>query len=44
MPTHIVPCIICGTPVACSEDVHALGAGGQAGEGGCENPPLIEFC
>ena len=44
MPTHITECVICGEEVACCNDVHALGIGGSHGEGGCENPPHIEFC
>jgi hypothetical protein len=24
--------------------MHAAGCGGKYGEGGCENPPYIEFC
>lgn len=44
MPTHTTHCVICEEPVSCCDDVHALGVGGQHGEGGCENPPHIEFC
>lgn len=44
MPLHKVPCIICGKQVYCTQDEHALGCGGQQGEGGCDNPPAIEFC
>lgn len=44
MGTHVTQCIICGAEVACCENVHALSSGGARGEGGCENPPYIEFC
>jgi hypothetical protein len=44
MPTHITNCTVCGEAVACCNDVHALSIGGQHGEGGCDNPPHIEFC
>lgn len=44
MSTHITHCIICGEQVACCMDEHALGIGGKHGEGGCLNPPYIEFC
>jgi hypothetical protein len=44
MSTHITRCIVCGKDIYCTSDVHALGCGGQRGEGGCENPPYIEFC
>lgn len=44
MSTHRTFCVVCGTDVLCSGDNHALGCGGKAGEGGCENPPYIEFC
>ena len=44
MGTHITKCIICGNDVVCCNDVHALGCGGDSGEGGCDNPPYIEFC
>ncbi len=44
MSTHITQCIICGVDVACCNDEHALGCGGDSGEGGCGNPPYIEFC
>lgn len=44
MSTHITQCVVCGKAVYCSADEHALGAGGKHGEGGCENPPHIEFC
>lgn len=44
MPTHITKCVVCRKQVACTQDEHALGAGGKHGEGGCENPPYIEFC
>ena len=44
MSTHITKCVVCNKKIACSEDVHALGIGGKRGEGGCENPPFIEFC
>jgi hypothetical protein len=42
--THRTFCVICGIDVYCSGDNHALGSGGQHGEGGCDNPPYIEFC
>jgi hypothetical protein len=44
MSTHITKCIVCGKNVFCSQDEHALGCGGSHGEGGCQNPPYIEFC
>lgn len=44
MPTHKTQCFICGKDVFCSSDTHALGCGGEYGEGGCNNPPYIEFC
>jgi len=44
MPTHITQCVVCGSDVACCDDVHALSCGGDHGEGGCKNPPFIEFC
>ena len=44
MSTHITQCVICGENVPCCEDIHALGIGGNHGEGGCGNPPYIEFC
>lgn len=44
MSTHITECIVCGKKCYCSSDEHALGIGGKRGEGGCENPPHIEFC
>ncbi len=42
--THTTQCVVCGKDVYCCEDVHALGIGGKRGEGGCSNPPFIEFC
>lgn len=44
MPTHVTHCVVCGVEVACCQDEHMLGCGGEHGEGGCENPPHIEFC
>jgi hypothetical protein len=44
MSTHITQCVVCGEDVACCHDEHALGCGGKHGEGGCQNPPYIEFC
>lgn len=44
MSTHITQCVICGKDCYCSSDAHALGCGGKYGEGGCQNPPAIEFC
>lgn len=44
MSTHRTFCVVCGTAVYCSGDNHALGSGGWHGEGGCDNPPYIEFC
>lgn len=44
MSTHITQCVVCGVDVACCNDTHALGIGGKRGEGGCHNPPYIEFC
>jgi hypothetical protein len=44
MSTHRTFCVVCGTDVYCSGDNHALGSGGVHGEGGCDNPPYIEFC
>ena len=44
MSTHITQCVVCGKNVYCCQDEHALGAGGAHGEGGCENPPFVEFC
>ena len=44
MPVHVTHCVVCGTEIACCHDVHALGCGGKNGEGGCKNPPYIEFC
>ena len=42
--THITNCIVCGTETGCCSAMHAAGCGGKYGEGGCENPPYIEFC
>ena len=44
MPTHRARCVVCQKVVLCSGDEHALGCGGKHGEGGCDNPPDIEFC
>lgn len=44
MSTHVTQCVVCGKDVYCGDDVHALGCGGKYGEGGCDNPPHIEFC
>ena len=44
MSTHRTNCVVCGKEILCTEDAHALGCGGKRGEGGCENPPYIEFC
>ena len=44
MPTHVTQCVICGENVYCCSAVHALGIGGDHGEGECDNPPYIEFC
>lgn len=44
MSTHRTRCAVCEEDVYCSSPVHALGVGGLQGEGGCENPPYIEFC
>jgi hypothetical protein len=44
MPTHITTCVVCGGNCYCSNDMHAAGCGGKKGEGGCDNPPFIEFC
>ncbi len=44
MSTHKTDCIVCGKTCYCAGDTHALGCGGKHGEGGCENPPYIEFC
>ena len=43
-PTHVTKCVVCEEPCYCCNDTHALGCGGLHGEGGCENPPAIEFC
>lgn len=43
-PTHTTQCVVCEEPVYCCNEVHALGCGGSHGEGGCKNPPYIEFC
>jgi hypothetical protein len=42
--THETKCIVCEKPCYCSNDSHTLGCGGKHGEGGCNNPPIIEFC
>ena len=44
MSTHKTQCVVCGEDVYCYDDVHALSSGGKHGEGGCDNPPYIEFC
>jgi len=44
MSTHTTTCVICGAKCYCCNDAHALGCGGDHGEGGCNNPPYIEFC
>lgn len=44
MATHRTFCVVCAREVLCSDDVSALGCGGARGEGGCNNPPYIEFC
>lgn len=44
MPTHVTQCVVCGVDCYCHSDEHALGCGGKHGEGGCNNPPHIEFC
>ena len=44
MSTHITQCVVCGHDIGCTSDMHAAGCGGKHGEGGCENPPHIEFC
>lgn len=44
MGTHVTKCVVCEAPCYCHNDEHALGSGGKSGEGGCENPPYIEFC
>ena len=44
MSTHCVPCLVCGNEVGCCQSEHTLGLGGKHGEGGCENPPHLEFC
>lgn len=44
MSTHETICIVCGGPCYCCDDMHAAGCGGMSGEGGCGNPPYIEFC
>lgn len=44
MSTHKTSCVVCGCDVYCCNDSHALGAGGEEGEGGCFSPPFIEFC
>jgi hypothetical protein len=42
--THETTCVVCGVKAWCYNTAHALGCGGQHGEGGCKNPPYIEFC
>ena len=44
MPTHVTNCVVCEENCYCHNDTLALGCGGRSGEGGCENPPHIEFC
>jgi hypothetical protein len=44
MSTHKTNCIVCGDDVYCTSEMHAAGCGGSEGEGGCHNPPFIEFC
>ena len=44
MPTHKTSCVVCAKDCFCCDDTHALGIGGKSGEGGCLNPPYIEFC
>ena len=44
MSTHVTNCVVCGKDVFCTNPMHAAGCGGKQGEGGCCNPPYIEFC
>ena len=44
MSVHRTSCVVCEADVFCCADEHALGCGGKRGEGGCDNPPYIEFC
>lgn len=44
MSTHVTTCVVCEAECLCTSDAHALGCGGHTGEGGCNNPPYIEFC
>lgn len=44
MSTHQTQCVVCSDDVYCTSDMHAAGCGGDHGEGGCQNPPYIEFC
>ena len=43
MSTHKSTCLICGTAIYCCNDGW-LSVGGHDGSGGCEDPPILNFC